>query len=273
MTCRSSVRQAACVYSLMRPLRIGFRRICCVPTSVTAARGAARSSSGARAGRCPGAAGPCCSAAGIRPGRRAGVPRRGSARGRGARGAGCRRGVRRSRSAWTVVRRILAPVARKTASKERVKSGPRSRIRNLMSPGPLAGAEGEVAGLLHSPHRQGLRCRRQVHPAGAMLDEDQERRGAGSVPRSTQDLPHRGGRDRHARFRQFAVDPAVSLQRILPSQANDKAGDARDCRRAAGLAPLARVVLARGQLAVPGQQRRWRHGEDFGPASAGYERR
>jgi Phage integrase, N-terminal SAM-like domain len=57
VTCRSSVRQAACVYSLIRPLRIGFRRICCVPTSVTAARGATRSSSGARAGRCPGAAG------------------------------------------------------------------------------------------------------------------------------------------------------------------------------------------------------------------------
>jgi hypothetical protein len=151
VTCRSSVRQAACVYSLIRPLRIGFRRICCVPTSVTAARGATRSSSGARAGRCPGAAGPCCSAAGIRPGRRAGVPRRGSARGRGARGAGCRRGVRRSRSAWTAVRRILAPVARKTASKERVKSGPRSRIRNLMSPDRSPGAEGEVAGLLHSP--------------------------------------------------------------------------------------------------------------------------
>jgi hypothetical protein len=61
------------------------------------------------------------------------------------------------------------------------------------------------------------------------------------------------------------------MQRILPRQANDKAGDARDCRRAAGLAPLARVVLARGQLAVPGQQRRWRHGKDTGPAPAGYE--
>jgi Homeodomain-like domain len=28
-----------------------------------------------------------------------------------------------------------------------------------------------------------------------------------------------------------------------------------------GLAPVARVVLARGQLAVPGQQRRWRYGK------------
>ena len=153
VTCRSSVRQAACVYSLIRPLRIGFRRICCVPTSVTAVRGATRSSSGARAGRCPGAAGPCCSAAGIRPGRRAGVPRRGSARGRGARGAGCRRGVRRSRSAWTAVRRILAPVARKTASKERVKFDPRSRIRNLISPDRSPGLRARLRACctVHSP--------------------------------------------------------------------------------------------------------------------------
>ncbi len=37
------------------------------------------------------------------------------------------------RGAWTAVRRILVPVAWKTASNEAVKSGPRSRIRNLMS--------------------------------------------------------------------------------------------------------------------------------------------
>ena len=37
VTCRSSGRQAACVYSLIRPLRTGFRRICRVPTSVTVA--------------------------------------------------------------------------------------------------------------------------------------------------------------------------------------------------------------------------------------------
>ena len=151
VTCRSSVRQAACVYSLIRPLRIGFRRICCVPTSVTAARGATRSSSGARAGRCPGAAGPCCSAAGIRPGRRAGVPRRGSARGRGARGAGCRRGVRRSRSAWTAVRRILAAGGQEDGVEGagEVRSAVADQEPDI--PGPLAGAEGEVAGLLHSP--------------------------------------------------------------------------------------------------------------------------
>jgi len=43
--------------------------------------------------------------------------------------------------------------------------------------------------------------------------------------------------------------------------------------RGAGLAPLARVVLLRRQPAVPGQQRRWRHGEDFGPAPARYKPR
>jgi hypothetical protein len=67
------------------------------------------------------------------------------------------------------------------------------------------------------------------------------------------------------------MDPAVSPQRILLRQANDKAGDARGRLRAAGLAPFARVVLARGQLPVPGQQRRWRDGKDVGPAPAGYE--
>jgi len=86
--------------------------------------------------------------------------------------------------------------------------------------------------------------------------------------RGTQDLPHRGRRDRHAELAQFAVDPAVSPERIFLRQANDKAGDAWDCRRAAGLAAIARVVLACGQPAVPGQQRRGRDGEDFGPAPA-----
>ena len=43
------------------------------------------------------------------------------------------------------------PAASNTASKERVKFDPRSRIRNRMSPEPLAGAEGEVAGLVHRP--------------------------------------------------------------------------------------------------------------------------
>ena len=87
--------------------------------------------------------------------------------------------------------------------------------------------------------------------------------------RGTLDLPDGGWRDGHAEFRHFAVEPAVSPQRILLRQTDDKAGDAGNRQRPAGLAPVARVVLARSQLAVPGQQRRWRHGEDFGPAAAG----
>ena len=99
------------------------------------------------------------------------------------------------------------------------------------------------------------------------------RRGAGSVPAACRISQHGGGRDRHAGLCEFAVDPAVSPQRILLRQADDKPGDARDCRRAPWLSPLARVVLLRRQPAVPGQQRRWRHGEDFGPAPARYKPR
>jgi len=88
---------------------------------------------------------------------------------------------------------------------------------------------------------------------------------------SVQDLPDSGRGDRHGELGQFAVDAAVSPQWILFRQADDEAGDARSCRRAAGRAPLARVVFARSQPAVPGQQRRWRNREDGGPAPAGYE--
>jgi hypothetical protein len=62
-------------------------------------------------------------------------------------------------------------------------------------------------------------------------------------PRSA-GFPDGGRRDRHAEFRQFTVDPAVSPSGFL-REANDKAGDARDRRRAAGPAPPARVVLSR----------------------------
>ena len=78
------------------------------------------------------------------------------------------------RGAWTAVRRILAPVAWKTASNEAVKFDPRSRIRNLMSVEPLAEVEGEVAGLLHRPRAGGMGGdAAEVHPAGAVLDEHQ----------------------------------------------------------------------------------------------------
>src|SRR6185437_12280357 len=50
-----------------------------------------------------------------------------------AQGAGGRSQIAFIRRAWTAVRKILVPAARKTASNERVKFDPRSRIRNLMS--------------------------------------------------------------------------------------------------------------------------------------------
>ena len=168
---------------------------------------------------------------------------------------------------------------------------------------PLAEGEGEVAGLLHRPLAGGVRGdAAQMHPAGAVLDEYQDIQslqqhgvhvqevdredpgglGVQELPpgraraarrradaRGSQDLIDGGRRDSHTELGQLAVDPAVAPQRILFRHANDKAGDAADRWRAAGLAALARVVLSRGQPAVPGQQRRWRHGEEFGPAAAG----
>ena len=65
----------------------------------------------------------------------------------------------------------------------------------------------------------------------------------------------------------------LHIKRILLRQVDDKAGDVGFCRRASWLALLARVVLPRRQPALPGQQRRWRHGEDFGPAPAPYKPR
>ena len=67
------------------------------------------------------------------------------------------------------------PFAWKTASKDRVKFDPRSRIRNRKFSNPLAEGEGEVAGLLHGPFASGVRGdAAEVHPAGAVLDEHQE---------------------------------------------------------------------------------------------------
>ena len=72
MTCRSSALQAAWVYSLIRPPRTDFRRIClCRCRSWW--RGERRVRRRGRAGRCPGAAGQCCSAPDTRSGRWASV--------------------------------------------------------------------------------------------------------------------------------------------------------------------------------------------------------
>jgi hypothetical protein len=125
---------------------------------------------------------------------------------------------------------------------------------------PLAEGEGEVAGLLGRPLAGGVGGdASQMHAAGAVLDEHQDRtvasaarcqrgrsrrRGslrpgrAGTAPgracaagsridtRGTQDLPDGGRRDRHAEFGYLAMDPAVSPQRILLRQPDNKAGDA-----------------------------------------------
>ena len=98
-----------------------------------------------------------------------------------------------------------------------------------------------------------------------------ERRGAGSMPAARRISQTVDGATVTPSLVSSPWDPAVSPQWILLRQANDEAGDARDCRRAAWLAAIARVVPARGQPAVPGQQRRGRDGEDFGPALAGEE--
>ena len=71
------------------------------------------------------------------------------------------------RGTWTAQRGILVPAASNTASKERVKFDPRSRIRNRMSPEPLAGAEGEVA-RLHRPFAGLEATPPKCNPAGAV---------------------------------------------------------------------------------------------------------
>jgi hypothetical protein len=67
------------------------------------------------------------------------------------------------------------PAAGKTASKERVKFDPRSRIRNRKFPESLIEGEGEVAGLLHGLLPGGVRGdTAEVPAAGAVLDEHQD---------------------------------------------------------------------------------------------------
>ena len=84
--------------------------------------------------------------------------------------------------------------------------------------------------------------------------------------RGTQDLIDGGRRDRHAQLGQLAMNPPVAPERVLARQADGEPGDAADRRRSSGLAPLARVVLPRGEPAMPGRQRRGRHRKDPGPA-------
>ena len=121
----------------------------------------------------------------------------------------------------------------------------------------------------HGVHVQEIRC---DDPGGLGVQELPPARARAARcridARSMQDLPHCGRRDCHAGLHELAVDPAVSPQRILLRQADDKTGDARNYRRASWLAPLARVICLRDHPAAPGQQRRGRHREDFSPAPA-----
>src|SRR5450755_4441325 len=79
------------------------------------------------------------------------------------------------RGAWTAVRRILVPAAWNTASNEAVKFRSAVADEEVDVLEPLAGGEGEVAGLLHCPFagRVGGNAA-EVHPAGAVLDEHQD---------------------------------------------------------------------------------------------------
>ena len=74
--------------------------------------------------------------------------------------------------------------------------------------------------------------------------------------------------DLQSRFQSPNIFPAVV---VYDRASGLTAADRANRRRPAGLAPFARVVLSRGQLAVPGHECRWGDGEGFGPAPAGYE--
>jgi hypothetical protein len=142
-------------------------------------------------------------------------------------------------------------------------------------PEPAAQADSEVAGPLHRPAPAGHavtppRCIRRV-PCPVNTSTYRRLNSTVSTCRkATATIPAvRAARNcRHAGLHQLAVEPPVSPQRILPRQADNKAGDARGRRQAPRPAPPARVILARCQPAVPGQQRRGRDGEDSGPAPA-----
>src|ERR1039457_1637038 len=84
--------------------------------------------------------------------------------------------------------------------------------------------------------------------------------------RGAQDLVDGRGRDGQAQLGQLTVNAPVTPERVLARQADGEPGDAADRRGPAGLAPFAGVVFSGGEFAVPGQQRRRRHGEDLGPA-------
>ena len=112
--------QAARMYSLIRPLRTGFRRIWRAWKFPAVRQGGWCSASGTR-WPTPDAGGPCCSAPVTRSGGRAGGLGRGSASGPEVHGAACRRPARRSRSS--------AEPGRRSAGWWRRRLGRRRRTR------------------------------------------------------------------------------------------------------------------------------------------------
>ena len=115
--------------------------------------------------------------------------------------------------------------------------------------------------------------------------ETAARSGPGRRPRAGRPRARRPARPRRpaprARPRRGRRPPADRTghhpPRRPPGERESAMGTPPDPRRTNetrrdGRAPLARVVFARDQPVVPGQQRRWRNREDGGPAPAGYER-
>jgi len=89
------------------------------------------------------------------------------------------------------VHRIVAPVAWRTASKERVRSAIADQESDVLE--PFVETDRQVAGLLHCPVAGRVRGdAAEMHPAGAMLDEHQDTYTASSAarcPRAGNRLP------------------------------------------------------------------------------------
>lgn len=148
--------------------------------------------------------------------------------------------------------------------------------------------------------RSGARSPGGVQPAGAVLDEHQhvqpleqdrlhhyevagdDRAGLGgqelplgrSGPagrgldaRSVQDLPHDGRRDHMPEPGQPALDPLVPPGRVLARHPDDQRLDRGPGRRPSWPTPAGVVPLARGQIAVPAQDRS--RGDRGGPPATG----
>ncbi len=94
-----------------------------------------------------------------------------------------------------------------------------------------------------------------------------DRRGAGSIPASREDLPHRGDGDAVAESDQFALYAPVSPARILGRQAEDELLDRCGGGRTSRSAVCGVVPFPCNELAVPDQDRGGRDREDLGPAA------